>query len=267
MGRAGPMRAELASVFSSSGGDGDNCHEICAGAGAARAREMSPDAISQLRAQRRRGLLEHCNGRQARIERAVRLRCELRRRPAGSAGASGGRGAAGAARRLRYGLSRAAARQAPDSGCLRRRVRSHAASRARLRGAHHGGLGAEPADPLDDPRLEALRASTPAARCLPLLQRLAKRAPGAHGTRLPRRIETAVRVEPCSLNRAWIEAHIPHSGRMCLLDEVICWDPRTASAAAAAGIVLRIIRCAHTAGSALPAASKWRRKRWPFTAR
>ena len=25
------------------------------------------------------------------------------------------------------------------------------------------------------------------------------------------------------LNRAWIEAHIPHSGRMCLLDEVITW--------------------------------------------
>ena len=25
------------------------------------------------------------------------------------------------------------------------------------------------------------------------------------------------------LNRAWIEAHIPHQGRMCLLDEVIEW--------------------------------------------
>jgi predicted hotdog family 3-hydroxylacyl-ACP dehydratase len=25
------------------------------------------------------------------------------------------------------------------------------------------------------------------------------------------------------LNRAWIEAHIPHRGRMCLLDEVIEW--------------------------------------------
>jgi predicted hotdog family 3-hydroxylacyl-ACP dehydratase len=26
------------------------------------------------------------------------------------------------------------------------------------------------------------------------------------------------------LNRAWIEKHIPHQGRMCLLDEVIEWD-------------------------------------------
>jgi predicted hotdog family 3-hydroxylacyl-ACP dehydratase len=28
------------------------------------------------------------------------------------------------------------------------------------------------------------------------------------------------------LNRAWIEARIPHQGRMCLLDEVIAWDAR-----------------------------------------
>lgn len=26
------------------------------------------------------------------------------------------------------------------------------------------------------------------------------------------------------LNRGWIEAHIPHRGRMCLLDEVIEWN-------------------------------------------
>jgi predicted hotdog family 3-hydroxylacyl-ACP dehydratase len=28
------------------------------------------------------------------------------------------------------------------------------------------------------------------------------------------------------MNRAWIEARIPHHGRMCLLDEVIAWDAR-----------------------------------------
>jgi predicted hotdog family 3-hydroxylacyl-ACP dehydratase len=27
------------------------------------------------------------------------------------------------------------------------------------------------------------------------------------------------------MNRPWIEARIPHQGRMCLLDEVIEWDP------------------------------------------
>jgi predicted hotdog family 3-hydroxylacyl-ACP dehydratase len=28
------------------------------------------------------------------------------------------------------------------------------------------------------------------------------------------------------MNRPWIEARIPHQGRMCLLDEVIEWNPR-----------------------------------------
>ena len=28
------------------------------------------------------------------------------------------------------------------------------------------------------------------------------------------------------LNRTWIEQNIPHRGRMCLLDEVIEWDPQ-----------------------------------------
>jgi len=31
-------------------------------------------------------------------------------------------------------------------------------------------------------------------------------------------------LNPTSLGRAWIEAHIPHQGRMCLLDEVLTWD-------------------------------------------
>jgi predicted hotdog family 3-hydroxylacyl-ACP dehydratase len=26
------------------------------------------------------------------------------------------------------------------------------------------------------------------------------------------------------LNREWIESHIPHKGRMCLLDEIVDWD-------------------------------------------
>ena len=28
------------------------------------------------------------------------------------------------------------------------------------------------------------------------------------------------------LDRLWIEQHIPHKGRMCLLDEVLSWDAR-----------------------------------------
>ena len=26
------------------------------------------------------------------------------------------------------------------------------------------------------------------------------------------------------LNRSWIESHVPHAGKMCLLDEVLDWD-------------------------------------------
>jgi predicted hotdog family 3-hydroxylacyl-ACP dehydratase len=33
-------------------------------------------------------------------------------------------------------------------------------------------------------------------------------------------------VNPEPLNRAWIEARIPHQGGMCLLDEVVSWDSR-----------------------------------------
>lgn len=31
------------------------------------------------------------------------------------------------------------------------------------------------------------------------------------------------------LDRAWIEAHIPHRHAMCLLDEVLSWDPQRIS--------------------------------------
>ena len=31
--------------------------------------------------------------------------------------------------------------------------------------------------------------------------------------------------EGTRLDRSWIESHIPHRGRMCLLDEVLSWDP------------------------------------------
>jgi len=29
---------------------------------------------------------------------------------------------------------------------------------------------------------------------------------------------------PLRLDRSWIEAHIPHQGAMCLLDEIVDWD-------------------------------------------
>ena len=73
--------------------------------------------------------------------------------------------------------------------------------------------------------MEALRRAIPAARALPLLRLLAARA----GRAILEYLDVsriAVQVDPCFMNRAWIEEHIPHHGRMCLLDEVIEWDVR-----------------------------------------
>ena len=55
------------------------------------------------------------------------------------------------------------------------------------------------------------------------------------------------------LDRHWIAAHIPHAGKMCLLDEVLTWDA-SASSAAARRHRAPTIRCARTAGSAALAA-------------
>lgn len=35
------------------------------------------------------------------------------------------------------------------------------------------------------------------------------------------------RAGPASADRAWIAAHIPHAGTMCLLDAVLAWDAHT----------------------------------------
>src|ERR1700747_1616723 len=61
--------------------------------------------------------------------------------------------------------------------------------------------------------------------------RFPPRAAGAaHGRarrpRLPRRRRSRRAGEPVPLDRQWIEQHIPHKGRMCLLDEVLAWDAR-----------------------------------------
>ena len=82
--RAGIDPAKLASVFSSSGGDGHNCHEMCP-ALALQAREVSPTRFRQLSAQRSGRLLEHRHRRKARVECAVRIRRQFLRGTVGGA--------------------------------------------------------------------------------------------------------------------------------------------------------------------------------------
>ena len=83
---------ELPSVFSSSGGDGHICHELCQALALAGARSLA-DALLEFRAQRRGRILEHRHRLHGRVECAVRLRRELRRRSLGCHDSDRGRSA------------------------------------------------------------------------------------------------------------------------------------------------------------------------------
>ena len=175
-GTRGADAAQLPAVFSSSGGDGQNCHEICARARRRRAPALA-DPLSQLGAQRRRRLLGHRHRGDRGRERAVRLRRELRRGPARGAHPGGDRAqrrcclvaydarVPGAAVRAR-GRSRT---PSPSPWCSRRRPERHA--RARLE-AH---LSDAPADA--DAR-GAARGAAPrhSGRAQPAAARAARRA-------------------------------------------------------------------------------------------
>jgi hypothetical protein len=140
---AGAVAADLAAVFSSSGGDGVNCHEICEAANALCAYDGSFAA----------GLLEALT--QVVIERT---RVLLVAYDAG------------------YPEPIRAVRQIPDAFAVALVLASQPgpASLARIE-AH---LSDASADTLDEPALERLRTAIPAARSLPLLQLLARGAGG-----------------------------------------------------------------------------------------
>ena len=176
-GRAGAEPAALAAVFASSGGDGQNCHEICQALACAE-RQLSPtrfhncvhnaaagywsiatqataasSALCAYDASFAAGLLEALT--QVAVERTAVLLIAYdaaypeplhRHRPIPDA----------------FGVALVLAPQLS------------AASQARLTAA----LGEAPADEMADRALEALRRSIPAARSLPLLAQLARRSPG-----------------------------------------------------------------------------------------
>ena len=194
--RAGKDPAQLASVFCSSGGDGQNCHEIYA-ALALESREVSPTRFSNsvhnaaagywsiaTRATREStvlcaydasfsaGLLEALV--QVSVDEAPLLLIAydtdypepLRaKRPVPDA----------------FGVALVFTPQRDDGSLARVEI----------------CLGSEPADRLGDPQFESLRASIPAARCLPLLRLLAKREHGRAVLEYLGAASAVVSIEPC----------------------------------------------------------------------
>ena len=113
----------------------------------------------------------------------------------------------------------------PDPGCLRawRWCWHRRRSLPRL-GRIEAHLSGAPADTIAEPARSACaaRSRRPAAcRCSRCLAR------SGAGTVVLEYLEhagLAVDGEPVPLDHAWIEQHIPHKGRMCLLDAVLSWD-------------------------------------------
>jgi hypothetical protein len=195
--RAGVEPAELASVFSSSGADGHNCHEICQSL-ALPTRELSPTRFSNSVHNAAAGYWSIATG----AKRESNVLCAF--------DASFCAGLLEALAHVAveeqaillvaydsdYPEPLHSKRPIPDAFAAAFVLTPHRerGSLARI----EASLAERPAEALIEPRLEALRASTPAARCLPLLQRLAMRHPGLTVLDYLDGSNVAVRVEPCS---------------------------------------------------------------------
>lgn len=188
--------AHLASVFSSSGGDGHNCHEICE-ALAKEPREISPTRFSN-------SVHNAAAGYWSIATRAMRESTVLCAYDASFA--------AGLLEALvqvtvdevpmlliaydtDYPEPMHAKRPVPDAfgAAFVLTPQREPGSLMRIEMA----LGAGPADQLSEPQLEALRTSIPAARCLPLLRKLARREEGRAVLEYLGASTAVVLAEPC----------------------------------------------------------------------
>ena len=114
-------------------------------------------------------------------------------------------------------------REAPRAGCVRSGAGADAAARARLAGASRGDALQWAARATRGAARGACAARTPLrGRC-----RCSSTSPSAGAARTVLEyldgLSFAVDDRAVRLNRGWIESHIPHQGRMCLLDEVLDW--------------------------------------------
>jgi hypothetical protein len=195
--RAGAQPATLKSVFTSSGGDGHNCHEICQ-ALALQSREISPTRFSNSVHNAAAGYWSIATG----AERESNVLCAF------DASFCAGLLEALAqvavdeeplllvAYDVEYPEPLYATRPVPDAfgAALVFTPHQEQGSLARIEAT----LARDPVDSLTDERLEALRISIPAARCLPLLRQLAMHTRGHAILEYLDGSNLVVRVEPCS---------------------------------------------------------------------
>jgi hypothetical protein len=195
--RAGADPGELKSVFSSSGGDGHNCHEICQSL-TLEAREISPTRFSNSVHNAAAGYWSIATGAQ----RESTVLCAY--------DASFCAGLLEALAQVavdeeslllitydsEYPQPIHAKRPIPDAFGVAFMLTPHreGGSLARIEAT----LAREAADPLTDRELEALRVSIPAARCLPMLRRLAMRERGRTVLEYLDVSNTVVQVDPCN---------------------------------------------------------------------
>jgi Beta-ketoacyl synthase, N-terminal domain len=194
--RAGADPSTLASVFSSSGGDGQNCHEICQALAIA-GREISPTRFTNSVHNAAAGYWSIATGAAA----AANVLCAFDASfTAGLLEALtqvvvDGESVLLVAYDTEYPQPLHAVRPLPDAFgvALVLGAKKSAHSLASL----EASLTPEDFDRLTDPALEALRGSIPAARCLPLLRQLALRDQGRLTLEYLDVSAMQVRVEPC----------------------------------------------------------------------
>jgi hypothetical protein len=194
--RAGTNPAQLASVFSSSGGDGDNCHELCQ-ALALEAREISPTKFANSVHNAAAGYWSIATG--AKLESSVLCAFDASF-CAGLLEAMtyvqvDGEPVLLVAYDTEYPEPIHSVRPVPDAfgTAMVLTPQRTPTSLARIELT----LAGEAEDLMADPAFEAMRASIPAARCLPLLQQLAL---GTAGTVVLEYLDVSrvvLQVKPC----------------------------------------------------------------------
>jgi hypothetical protein len=193
---AGADPAQMASVFSSSGGDGHICHEICQALALA-SREVSPTRFSNSVHNVAAGYWSIATGSmsEANVLCAFDASFAAGLLDALTQTAVDNRSVLLVAYDTEYPQPLHAKRPIPDAlgVAMVLTPERNAHSLARLDAL----LTDEPADKMDDPQLEALRCAIPAARSLPLLRLLAMRRSGRAILDYLDVSRTAVQIETC----------------------------------------------------------------------
>jgi len=195
--RAGADPATLASVFSSSGGDGHNCHEICQALSLA-GREISPTRFANSVHNAAAGYWSIATGAVAESNVLCAFDASF---AAGLLEALAQVVVDGApvllvAYDCDYPQPLRAVRPIPDAFGVALVLRAERGPRSRAR--LDAALTTETFERMHDPALEELRGAIPAARCLPLLALLATGRSGRTTLEYLDGLRMSVEIEPCA---------------------------------------------------------------------